>query len=86
MLETDLHGWPGSPGGCVQVHNVWKAQVRAVHLTARGSIADPVEMLRDSVYAPYSEFWDGYVDGFDSWVRRQFDLAGHPNRTFPTMS
>ena len=70
--------------GCVQVHNVWKAQVRAVHRTARGSIADRVKMLRDSVYTPYSEFWDGYVDDFDRWARRHFDLAGHPNRTFPT--
>ena len=70
--------------GCVQVHNVWKAQVRAVHLTARGSIADRVEMLRDSVYTPYSEFWDGYAGDFDRWARRVFDLAGHPNRTFPT--
>ena len=71
--------------GCVQVHNVWKAQVRAVHLTARGSIADRVKMLRDSVYTPYSEFWDGYLGrGFDRWVRRHFDLAGHPARTNPT--
>ena len=31
-----------------------------------------------------AEFWDGYVDGFDRWVRRHFDLAGHPNGTFPT--
>lgn len=71
--------------GCVQVHNVWKAQVRAVHLTARGSITDRVEMLRDSVYTPYSEFWDGYLGpGFDRWVRRHFDLAGHPARINPT--
>ena len=41
-------------------------------------------MLRDSVYTPYSEFWDGYVGDFDRWARREFDLAGHPNRTFPT--
>ena len=71
--------------GCVQVHNVWKAQVRAVHLTARGSITDRVEMLRDSVYTPYSEFWDGYLGpGFDRWVTRHFDLAGHPAKTNPT--
>ena len=71
--------------GCVQVHNVWKAQVRAVHLTARGSITDRVEVLRDSVYTPHSEFWDGYLGpGFDRWVRRHFDLAGHPARTNPT--
>ncbi|MCY3611314.1 MAG: DUF2268 domain-containing putative Zn-dependent protease [Gemmatimonadetes bacterium] len=71
--------------GCVQVHNVWKAQVRAVHLTARGAVADRVEMLRDSVYTPYSDFWDGYLGpGFDGWVRRRFDLAGHPARTNPT--
>ncbi len=70
--------------GCIQVHNVWKAQVRAVHLTARGSIGDRVAMLRDSVYAPYSEFWDGYLGpGFDRWVRRHFDFAGHPARTNP---
>ncbi len=71
--------------GCIQVHNVWKAQVRAVHLTARRSITDRVDMLRDSVYTPYSEFWDGYLGrGFDRWVRRHFDLAGHPAGTNPT--
>ena len=79
--EPTLH--ESAMDGCVQVHNIWKAQVRAVHLTARGSIADRVEMLRDSVYTPYSEFWGGYVADFDRWVRRYFDLAGHPNRTFP---
>ena len=70
--------------GCVQVHNVWKAQVRAVHLTARRSIADRLEMLRDSTYAPYSEFWDGYMSDFFSWARHEFDLAGDPRRAFPT--
>ena len=83
-VEAEPAQYETAMGGCIQVHNVWKGQVRAVHLTASGSIADRVEMLRDSVYTPYAEFWDGYVDGFGRWVRRYFDLAGHPNRTFPT--
>ena len=83
-VEADPALHESALDGCVQVHNVWKAQVRAVHLTARGPIADRVGMLRDSVYTPYSEFWDAYVIDYDRWTRRNFDLAGHPNRTFPT--
>ncbi|MDE2796642.1 MAG: DUF2268 domain-containing putative Zn-dependent protease [Gemmatimonadota bacterium] len=70
--------------GCVEIHNVWKAQVRAVHLTAGGSISNRMEMLRDSAYAPYAEFWDGYASDFVGWARRELDLASHPQRAFPT--
>lgn len=74
--------------GCVRIHNVWKAQVRAIHRTAGGSIGDRVRMLRDSVYEPHAEFWDGYVGefggGFVSWARRELDLAGHARTVFPT--
>lgn len=86
-VEADPALLESAMDGCVQVHHVWKAQVRGLHLTARGSIADRVDMLRDSVYTPYSEFWDGYLGrGFERWVRRHFDLAGHPARTNPTRS
>ena len=36
--------------GCVQVHHVWKAKIRAVHLTARGSVADRVASCARSVW------------------------------------
>ena len=84
VVEADPSLHESAMEGCVQVHNLWKAQVRAIHLTAGGSIAERAKMLRDSVYTPHSEFWDGYVGNFKRWVRREFDLAGHSHRAFPT--
>ncbi len=83
-VEADPALQDSAMGGCVRIHNVWKAQVRAIHLTASGPMSDRAKMLRDSVYAPYAEFWNGYAGDFNRWVLRNVDLAAHPNRAFPT--
>lgn len=70
---------------CVRVHQVWKAQVRAVHETARLDWRNRQEALLELAYRPFERFWQGYLGDerrFRSWVRR-FDLAGDPRRTIP---
>lgn len=75
-----------SLGGCVKVHHVWKAQVRAIHRTAGRGIRHRVRMLVDSAYSPFTAFWEGYnTNGFERWVRREFDLVGDPRGSAPTL-
>jgi hypothetical protein len=71
--------------GCVQVHHVWKTEVRAVHRTARRGVRERVRMLVDSTYSPYAAFWQGYVsNGFKGWARRNLDLVGDTRSAVPT--
>lgn len=70
--------------GCVQIHHLWKLQVRAVHRTARAGVRARVRMLVDSVRVPFASFWDGYVSsGFERWARTELDLANDPRSGIP---
>ena len=70
--------------GCVQIHHLWKPQVRAVHRTAGEGIQRRVRMLVDSVRVPFASFWDGYVSsGFERWARTELDLANDPRSKIP---
>jgi hypothetical protein len=80
--ESELH--ETALDGCVQVHHIWKAQVRAVHRTAGRSTDERIQMLMDSAHAPYAEFWADYNSGFERWARRDFDLAGDSRSAIPT--
>jgi len=71
--------------GCVRVHEVWKAQVRAVHETAGLSWRDRAQALVEQAYDPFESFWRGYLGDerdFRRWIRR-LDLAGDPRRGIP---
>lgn len=70
--------------GCVQVHHLWKSQIRVVHRTADQSVRARVRMLVDSVQEPYTSFWSGYMSsGFRRWARTELDLAGDPRAAVP---
>lgn len=82
--EAEPELYDSALDGCVEVHHVWKAQVRAVHRTSRKSVDERIQMLMDSAHAPFAEFWAGYNSGFEQWARRDFDLAGDSRSAIPT--
>jgi hypothetical protein len=84
-VEANPAVYESALDGCVEVHHLWKSQIRAVHRTAGQNSRARVRMLVDSVQKPYADFWDGYVSsGFRRWARLELDLAGDPRSTVPT--
>lgn len=84
-VEANPGAYESALDGCVEVHHLWKPQIRAVHRTAGQSARARVRMLVDSVQKPYADFWDGYMSsGFRRWARMELDLAGDPRSTVPT--
>jgi hypothetical protein len=84
-VEANPGVYEATVDGCVEVHHVWKSQIRVVHRTAGQSVGAGVRMLVDSVQKPYADFWDGYVSsGFRRWARVELDLAGDARATVPT--
>ena len=77
-VESEPELYESALDGCVEVHHVWKAQIRGVHLTSSGSVADRIDMLTDRAYAPHSDFWDAYLGSdFARWAVGTPDLVGH---------
>jgi hypothetical protein len=84
-LEANPALYESGREGCVQVHHLWKAQIRVIHRTASQSVRARVEMLADSVHAPYEGFWNGYMSsGFRRWAGTKLDLAGDSRAIIPT--
>jgi hypothetical protein len=84
-VEANPAVYESALDGCVEVHHLWKSQIRAVHRTADQSSRARVRMLVDSVQKPYADFWNGYMpSGFRRWARTKLDLANDPRAVVPT--
>jgi hypothetical protein len=82
FVERNPGAIESSLGGCLRMHHVWKAQVRAA--------AAPEEkrelLLIDTVFTPNREFWGGYLGdaaAFSKWVRTSKPIAADPRVDVP---
>jgi hypothetical protein len=84
-VEANPAVYESALDGCVEVHHLWKSQIRAVHRTADQTSRARVRMLVDSVQTPYADFWSGYMpSGFRRWARTKLDLGNDPRAVVPT--
>lgn len=64
--------------GNLTIHNVFKAEVVAVHESRSKSRADASRALVDTVYTPHKSMWEGYVGdeaAFLDWSRKRLDTG-----------
>jgi hypothetical protein len=68
--------------GCVRLHHLWKAQLRA----HAGPAGDREKALREDVFLPNQKFWTAYLGdeaAFTAWVRASKPLVDDPRLEVP---